>query len=222
MNIYQPNLVMGQQVLCSDAYKHVKARRLKVGHQLRLIDGCGRYADATIVSVDRRHVLCEVASVQQAKETSLPRLVLGLPKLATAEFILQKATEIGVSDIVLVHCENTPIAFDAKAFAKKEARWNSIIIAACEQSECYFKPSLRYMGFDEYCEEMNGPILLHPYAEDCLSSGRPLEGDIIIGPEGGFSEAEIKCGAQLVKLNTGILRADTAAMAALLISRMNS
>lgn len=217
MLVYQSGSFEDGLSLSKDAIKHVKARRMKVGDSITLCDGEGLVAQAELVEISRNQVLCKAYENQQHKPNNYPRLVLGITKLPTLEFILQKATEIGVSEIILLKCEYTPIAFDQGVFDKKQDRWERIIVSACEQSEMYFKPKLSWMSFSDYIKTDQAKCMFHPYAESTEVS---KDADLMIGPEGGWSEAELKSNIQSAKINTGILRADTACMAVLLASRI--
>ena len=120
---------------------------------------------------------------------------------------------------MLLVCENTPIKFNQAIFDQKKERLERIIITACEQSENIFKPTLAWQMFSDYQADKN-TIMLHPYAKEAWSSDNQTNNqvsDVMVGPEGGFTDLEVSCGAKLYKLNTGILRSDTAAIASLLL-----
>lgn len=219
MYFYQPTLKQGRYKVTDEAFVHFKARRVRKGDELYFFDGQGQVALAEVVVLDKRFAECELQEVIQHKQADQPRLILGVPKIPTLEFILQKVVEIGVKEIVLLVCDNTPVKFNQQVFDQKRERWERIIISACEQSETLFKPALSWCGFSDYRPSQN-TVMLHPYAETDHGS---LEGvtDIMVGPEGGFTDKEINCGAKLRKLNTGVLRADTAAIAAMLLCKIN-
>ena len=220
MFLYQENLQEGVWVPSAEQLRHIKARRLSKGDQLTLFDGQGKVATVMIENFSKKEVSCNIGAVTQHEHPNLPRLVLGVTKIPALEFILQKATEIGVSEIVLLVCQYTPIAFDQQLFSKKEDRWRKIVLSACEQSENVFVPGLRWMSFHDYLSYADNPIMFHPYADQACDITSPMNGDLVIGPEGGFSEEECNQLSTKVKLNTGVLRADTAAIAALLLYQM--
>lgn len=207
----------GECELPKDVAMHIKARRYQQGDAFRVFDGVGGVADAKITHIDRKQIRCSISNHNQVPYEQYPILVLGVTKLPTVEFVLQKACEIGVSKIILAVCDNTPIRFDQGVYESKQDRWQKIIISACEQSERLYVPTLEWTRFSDYVEEHDG-IILHPYGEKMLKSISPRE-TIIIGPEGGFSESEV-ADQQCYRLNTGVLRTDTAAMAALLLARL--
>lgn len=213
MLIYYNGPYEGEVSLSKEALMHLKARRAKLSELIYLCDGKGLVATTKLVEMSSKQAICEVIEVNQHETRSLPRLVLGIPKVSTLEFILQKATEIGVSEIILLKCEYTPIAFNQTLFDKKKERWEKIIISACEQAEIYHKPKLSWMTYSDYIATDSAKCMLHPYAE---ISSIDKNADIMVGPEGGWSDAELSQDIKTVKLDTGILRVDTACIAALL------
>ena len=220
MYIYTPDLQAGELLLNKESAQHIKARRLKPGGNFKLFDGKGLVATAQIIRIDRREVEVFVEDVSKVPMPSHPKLVIGLTKLPTLEFILQKSVEVGVGEIIIIQCDNTPIRFDQQMFSQKHARWEKIVISACEQSESLYKPDIHYYEFQEYISQAKSPLMLHPYANK-IAKPRDLNGnDIMIGPEGGFSEDEVRCVENTLKLDCGILRADTAVIAALLYAKL--
>ena len=221
MYFYLPSIEQGRQYMLADVVSHFKARRLRVGDSVKLFDGTGKVAHAKILQLDKRQAECEIISIEITQPKHYPRLVMGVTKWPTLEFILQKAVEIGVREILLLVCDNTPIKCNQAIFEQKRDRLEKIIIAACEQSESVFKPTLSCQMFADYQPD-GQTIMLHPYVEDTWGQGLGKEkiSDIMVGPEGGFTEEEVRCGAKCYKLNTGILRADTAAIASLLLAQL--
>lgn len=215
--IYIQNIREGEGELPLDAAMHVKARRYQQGDAFRVFDGVGGVADAKITHIDRKRVSCHISNLDKVPYEQYPTLVLGVTKLPTVEFILQKACEIGVSKIILTVCDNTPIRFDQGVYEAKQDRWQKIMISACEQSERLYIPSLEWMHFNDYIKDSDG-LILHPEGEVLLKHIDQHQ-TVVIGPEGGFSEEEV-AKQQCYRLNTGILRTDTAAMAALLLARL--
>jgi len=162
------------------------------------------------------------------------RLVLyqGLPKFEKMELIIQKAVELGASEIIPVSTARTVVRLDAKKAASKRERWQAIAVAAAKQSKRSVIPDVApVMTFREALE--NAAALDHiliPYekAEDiaetkallsALKSGESV--GVFIGPEGGFEEREIEealtAGAKAVTLGPRILRCETAATTTLSI-----
>ena len=141
------------------------------------------------------------------------------------ELIIQKATELGVYELVPMVTGRTVVKLDEKKAEKKNARWNAIAESAAKQSGRSLIPRVAgVMTFSEalaYAKELD--VLLIPYekAEGMEATRRAIEGiypgqsvGIFIGPEGGFEEAEVEQamekGAAPVTLGRRILRTETA------------
>lgn len=212
MLVYYEGPFSEKVILKKSDLQHLKARRAKPSELISLCDGNGLVYHTKLLEISSKHAVCQLIESTRHKPKSLPRLVLGIPKLATLEFVLQKATEIGVREIVLLKCEYTPVAFNEDMFQKKKERWDKIIVSACEQSEMYFKPKLSYMTFSQYINMNSKRVMFHPYAS---SSKISKDADLMVGPEGGWSDQELNAKIDQARLNTGILRVDTACIAAL-------
>lgn len=212
MYIYQKEFSTGEVLLSKSSFLHVKARRLKRGADVMLFNGEGKVGQGVLTHIDRNNAVGCIKGIKHIQPKKKPRLVIGVTKLTTVEFILQKATEIGVSEIILLTSEFTPIAFDQTVFDQKKERFEKIIIAACEQSETIHQPRISWMSFSDYMVTSTQKCMFDPRGE---LSDLKKDADLMIGPEGGWSDQEIT-QAPLVKLDTGVLRTDTASIAALL------
>ena len=170
---------------------------------------------------------------RQAENHELPArvwLFQGLPKSDKMEWIIQKATELGVSDIVPVDMKNCVVRLDEKKAAAKEKRWQAIAESAAKQSKRsripVVHPVMKFTDAMRISEQFDVRIL--PYeAENGIVSmceaivsflpGRDIA--VMIGPEGGFDRMEAKLaesrGWVSVSLGKRILRTETAAIAAL-------
>ncbi|UTC24625.1 16S rRNA (uracil(1498)-N(3))-methyltransferase [Candidatus Comchoanobacter bicostacola] len=204
-------------VLPPEAHQHVRALRLRLNDPLVLFDGLGNQCAAQIAYHDRKQTKLNVdpSSYIFKKPLHGLRLVLGVPKFSTLEFIIQKATELGVSAIVLLPMEHTPVAINQSVWEKKKVRWEKIMIAACEQSQQVHIPKLLFQTVDDYLKEDVVRYVFTQHAEKRV--GQLLAPcDVIVGPEGGFSDFELSNFGQQFKLCEGTLRTDTAAIAAVL------
>lgn len=159
-------------------------------------------------------------------------LFQGLPKGDKMEIIVQKAVELGASEIIPVSSKRAVVKLDEKKAEKKVHRWNEIAKSAAKQSKRSLVPEVKMpMSFKEavhYGKELD--MLLIPY-EDAKGiahskkvvasvKGKKSLG-IYIGPEGGFQEEEVElakgAGAYPITLGHRILRTETAGMAILSI-----
>lgn len=214
-----------------DAHHLSNVLRMKAGETLRISNQSGESFLCEIREISNEGVVCEIAQ-RNYKETELKGEIIlfqALPKGERLEFVTQKATELGVSEIYPVAMDFCVTKWDAGKAEKKRARYQAISDAAAKQSK---RSKLsKFNGVVSFEEALNiarekADIILLPYEneEGMAGSKRALakikkdsKVAIFIGPEGGFSEKEIekaKDDATLLSLGKRILRTDTAAILA--------
>lgn len=198
-------------VLGADDRHHLeRALRLRDGEAVTASDGRGswrsmRWSAGDVVSVgdvhhDRRVVSLTVAAA--------------MPKGDRLEWMVEKLTELGVDRIVLLQCERGVVRWDSDRATKSMERLTRIVRAAASQSRRVWLPSL--VG----PLEAAGFLAAQPDAALCepagpgLAASEPLPGCLVVGPEGGFSPAELGACHHRVSLGPTILRVETAAVAA--------
>ena len=143
------------------------------------------------------------------------------------EMILQKLTEVGVHEIVLVQTKRSVSKVDDKKEDKKLERWERIIYEAAKQSKRGKIPKLRgILSFKDALEDMkNNDLNIAPYENERTNSiKQAIKGvnintmGIFVGPEGGFEESEIEAieevSGKSVSLGPRILRTETASLVA--------
>lgn len=212
--------------LAPQAAQHVaKALRLKPGATLVVFDGAGGEYEATIERIDRGRVDVKVGA-WRASEVEAPLavgLVQGLPEADKMDWIIQKATELGVAWIQPVVCERSVVRLAGERAERREAHWRRVAIAACEQCGRNRVPELRAtLGFAAWLSEA-APAprwMLVPGAPPLAARAAPPAGlELLVGPEGGLSERERELaegrGCEPVSLGPRVLRAETAPVAAL-------
>lgn len=210
--------------------------RLAPGDTIFLLDGRGATYPAEVLMVERRRVVVRLGEHQEPQPEFPCRvtLCLGMLKAAKFEWVLQKATELGVAAIQPLLTERAVAATEMTGEAKQR-RWQRILTEAVEQCGGDRLPTLGApRPLAGALESMPpGAIALFPWevAEAAplrvtlagtiaAAGGVPAVSDvyIFIGPEGGFSAAEAalakRHGALLVTLGARILRAETAALVA--------
>lgn len=208
--------------------------RLKPGEEISVsIGGDGKEYRYGIESYTEDSVLCRLRFVKD-KEVELPVKVLlfqGLPKADKMDLIVQKAVELGAAEIIPVSMERCVVKLDAGKAAKKTARWQTIAESAASQSRRSIIPRvLALMSMREaveYAKEQT-EVRVIPYElqEDDGSVKQYLESlkegqsvSIFIGPEGGFTPAEVElakeAGIRPISLGRRILRTETAGLAIL-------
>lgn len=195
---------------------------------------------------DSREYRCELAQIGETCITAkimwveesgaeLPSricLFQGLPKGDKMELIIQKAVELGVSEIVPMATKRTVVKLDQKKEASKRKRWNAISESAAKQSKRLVIPEVKsVMSFSEavrYAGSFDVKLIPYELAEGMEESRRILSSiapgqsiAVFIGPEGGFDEQEVdlakSVGTVPVTLGRRILRTETAGMTVLSI-----
>lgn len=207
---------------------HIKnVLRMKRGDQVMVSDGEGMQYLCALESFTDGLVWFEIVDTWKENRELSSKLYLfqGLPKSDKMELIIQKATELGVYEVVPVVTGRTVVRLDEKKAQKKTARWNAIAESAAKQSGRSRIPRVREaMIFSEALASAGElDVLLIPYekAEGMEATRQVIEGirpgqsvGIFIGPEGGFEEAEVEqavaLGAAPVTLGRRILRTETA------------
>jgi 16S rRNA (uracil1498-N3)-methyltransferase len=151
-------------------------------------------------------------------------LVQCVPRGDRMDFIVQKATELGVARIVPVLSQRSVVRLDASHAESKAAHWRAVIVNACEQCGRNRLPAidapiplLNYLGSSP---STSARLVLEPDPESATTpSDLDAAVEIAIGPEGGFADDELDAfriaGFVRVKLGPRILRTETAAIAAL-------
>lgn len=215
--------------LGGDAGHYVfRVLRLRAGDPLVLFNGDGSDYAAELLSNRRDQVMLRVtARLPAVPEPELRiTLVQAVGKGDRMDYALQKATELGAAAIQPLFSERTEVRLDGQRLAKRQAHWRRVIIAACEQSGRARLPGLLAPAtLDAWLESPDRPSsrVLDPGAETPLRAWTPdaAEIGVVVGPEGGFSEPEMKRlqlgGVKSARLGTRVLRTETAGPAAIAV-----
>lgn len=214
----------------SDRHHLLNVLRREVGSKITVLNGQGAEYEVVIKEIGPDFVTGEiVATVTQATEPRLKiRLVQSLTKADKFELLLQKNTEVGISLFQPVFTERSTIKLEPAAVSKKEERWRKIISEAAEQSGRKIIPQLEPVCYWNQVmatlSDQPGLVLIPWEGEREYSlkkvleetAGTPEMVTIFIGPEGGFSQAEVNQardrGAISVTLGPRILRTETAGL----------
>ncbi len=216
----------------AQAHQMRNVLRLRPGARVIALDGSG-WEFVVELRVLRREeavgVVCE-RRLNRAEPRVHLTLYQSLLKRERMEWVLQKGTELGVAAFVPVVSERC-VATGVERVAGKRPRWERIIREAAEQSGRGRLPRLACpLTFDAACRESicTSEIALMPWVEAAEAGiGDELPGEVtslalLIGPEGGFAEGEValarEAGVRLVSLGPRVLRAETAALAAVAVS----
>jgi 16S rRNA (uracil1498-N3)-methyltransferase len=202
--------------------------RLGVGDPVVLFDGSGREFAAEILEVRRQFVRLQVAEGARVERESDLNLVLalGLPRPAIMDLIVQKVTELGIDEIVPVGTERAQKWLKGERGVSRLKRWERIAQEAARQSGRNRVPRISSLtDFDQVLEQRKDTGLkLICWEEEETGSLRQIlaakgggrHACVLIGPEGGFSRAEVEqaaaAGFQRISLGRRILRTETAAI----------
>jgi 16S rRNA (uracil1498-N3)-methyltransferase len=223
----QPLNTGNEVELDSTALRHVvQVLRLKAGHPLILFNGNGGEFEAKLVNVEKRQAIVRIGSFHDiSRESSLiTHLGLGISKGERMDIALQKAVELGVSQITPLFTEHCVVQLTGSRALKKQEHWQAVVISACEQSGRNSIPALNSVGtFNDWLSRIQAAtkLILDPEASTALSMIKLQKPEVAmtVGPEGGFSQAEIEqarlAGFQGVTLGPRVLRTESAALASL-------
>ena len=209
-----------------------KVLRLRTGEEIRVFNGDDGEFTATIKRLGKSVAVMAVgAAVESNAESPLKtHLVQGISRGERMDFVVQKATELGVKRITPVLTEYGVVKLDTKRAAKRRDHWQGVAESACEQSGRTRPPLIDAViplngWFGARPKEADLDLILRPDAAQSLATLTAPQTKLclIVGPEGGFSHAEYDdaaaAGFQPVSLGPRVLRTETAAVAALAIAQ---
>lgn len=220
--------------ICGDELKHLKqVLRLKTGDTITIFDGMGKEYNGIIDYIGQDQAEVKIELIPSEKESSIDIwLVQGLPKGDKMEFIIQKATELGVRGIIPLEARRSIVRLQGKKREERRKRWQKVALEACKQCGRTIVPQvLSPQGLVGILDSMsaNNNILI-PWEEGGRPMGEVLKGNvdvdkpvyIIIGPEGGLEENEVEIakeyGAIPVTLGPRIMRTETAGLVSIAIT----
>ena len=222
-------LVPGTTIALPEAVAHhIAVVRLAPGELITLFNGEGGEVQASIVAVAKRSVTAEVQA-HIAREVELPfaiTLAQALPEASKMDWIIEKAIELGAAGIVPLAAQRCVVRLSAERAEKKLAHWQGIIVSASEQ--CGRNRLAQLAPLQEFSRWSSQPdagtrLILTPRAQQSLADWAGQQPSqtvtLMVGPEGGFTEAEekaaIEAGAISLSIGPRILRTETAGLTAL-------
>ena len=213
--------------LPAGAARHVQVLRLQPGDALTLFDGHGGEYDATVEHMGRSDVRVRVGAHHAIeRETRVAvHLALAMPANERMDWLVEKATELGVASIQPLVAERSVLRLAGERAQKKQAHWQAIAVAACEQCGRNRVPAVHAVqALDAWLRAQATPGLVLSLREGSTALQAAPRTDpmtLLSGPEGGLSTAEEDAafarGWQPVNLGPRILRAETAPLAALAV-----
>ena len=223
--------------LAPGASHHVaKVLRRVAGDELILFDGSGGEYPARILASDRQGVRVRLGALERTDRESPLQVTLlqGISRGDRMDFIVQKATELGVQRLVPLLCERSVVKLDAAQADRKRAHWQAIAISACEQCGRNRLPELEAVrkfdvacaalatqGLPRFMLEVGAGQGLLVASRAALTGADLRRAALLIGPEGGLADAERETarhhGFIGVSLGPRVLRTETAPLAALAV-----
>ncbi|EKD77748.1 MAG: hypothetical protein ACD_42C00198G0002 [uncultured bacterium] len=229
IRLYHPHhLTTGLTVMLEKNASHhlLQVLRKKTGDTLFVFNEKDGEYDATIQSEQKKIACIEIGKYHERKTESPLRIHLGqgISRSDRMDYAIQKATELGVAEITPLFSEFCQVQLSAERMEKRIAHWQAITVSAAEQSgRCAVPVVHPVMPFSEWitqnekikficCPRPTEQNMLSEKIKNCL---------LTIGPEGGFSQAEIENALQqnfsILSLGPRILRTETATVVAMTV-----
>lgn len=203
----------------------LRVLRMTSGDAIRLFNSDGNEYQAELIVHSKKSASANIVSILKTDAPMPLSLHLGqvISKGDRMDFTVQKATELGVSDITPLWSERCDVRRKADLMEKKLEHWRKVAISACEQSGRNTVPVIHPpASLQDWLPTVNSErrLLLHPHNQQPLESAiAPSSVTLLVGPEGGFSDAEVSlCQAQNfdgLLLGPRVLRTETAALTAI-------
>jgi 16S rRNA (uracil1498-N3)-methyltransferase len=219
--------------LPAGAARHVQVLRMQPGGGITLFNGAENSGEfeATIEQMGRNDVRVLVGAHLPVERESRRQvhLIVGVPANDRMDWLVEKATELGVASIQPVMTERSVLRLSGERADKKRAHWQAIAVAACEQCGRNQVPTIHaVLTLNAWLASQTMPsekarflLSLRPETQalGSLIGGNTDVATFLSGPEGGLSASEedaaLAKGFQSVSLGNRVLRAETASLAAL-------
>ena len=230
----EPSWITESEILIRGAdLNHMKnVLRMRIGEEVWISDGSEKEYHCTIEEFQEDSAVLHILYAQESQYELPSRIYLfqGLPKSDKMEWIIQKAVELGVHQVIPVATKRAVVRLEGKKEVNKQRRWQAISESAAKQSKRMYVPEVSHvMSFKEALAYANNlDVILLPYerakgmqeTKAIINSIKPGQSiGIFIGPEGGFDEKEVEQsmdeGAKAITLGKRILRTETAGLTVL-------
>lgn len=213
---------------------HLRVRRIEISEPITVFDGSGKVGNAQIdPSSTEKQLFLTMTNIHEDFSTETRhQLVLaqGIAGGDKMDWLIEKAVELGVTKIIPIQASRSVVKLDDKRAQKRLAHWQAIIIAACEQSGRTVLPTIEPVcSFHEFIAHATTDtserlkVILSPRGNlglvSILKRAPNQDIDLLIGPEGGFSEQEealsVSAGFTPALLGKRVLRTETAGIVAM-------
>lgn len=225
---YEPQvLTQGQELNLSDTVtQHVsRALRMRPGDHLILFNGDGCEYFAELTEVAKRTARVQITGIEATHRQSPLRVTLGqsVSRGERMDYAIQKATELGMHRMVPLFSERCEVRLNAERQDKRRQHWQQVAVSACEQSlRCDVPEITAPQSLNDWINSVEADLklVLHHHTEQPLGEfDKPASVALLIGPEGGLSEAEVEQalaqGFKPVAFGPRVFRTETAPVAAL-------
>jgi 16S rRNA (uracil1498-N3)-methyltransferase len=216
-----------QLALPAGTARHVQVLRLQPGDGLVLFDGRGGEYDAVVEHMGRSEVRVRVQEHRaiECEAAAAVHLAVGMPANERMDWLVEKATELGVASLQPLLAERSVLRLAGERAQKKQAHWQAIAIAACEQCGRNRVPLVHpVQPLQSWLAAQAQPgwvLSLREGTRALAASAAGRELTLLSGPEGGLAPAEEEAalarGWTPVHLGPRVLRAETAPLAALAV-----
>jgi 16S rRNA (uracil1498-N3)-methyltransferase len=222
--VYQSISLTNQEVFRLDknaSHYLTHVLRSRVGDECYLFDGMGTEIQVSITDIEKSGVSVSfIKAIENKRESPLYiHLAQAVGKSDKMDWVLQKATELGVNEITPLLTDYCDVKLPADRVDTKMEHWKKIIIGATEQCGRSFLPTLNYPISLMDLPLSENTFLLSPRGQQSFSTLPAKELTLCIGPEGGFSAKEeawaIQQNIATITLGNRILRTETAAIASI-------
>ena len=213
--------------LPDNVVRHLNVLRVKNMEEIVLFNGNGKSYPALPEVLEKRRASVRILR-EEATDNESPLNITLVQAVSAAErmdFTLQKSVELGVAEIRPVISERCVVRLSGERAEKRVARWQEIVVSACEQSGRNIVPKVlpltTYAQALQQLSQETTKLLMSLNRAQKLSDVRPQSGKVVfmVGPEGGWTEKEeqqaFDAGFQSVTLGKRVLRTETASLAAI-------
>ena len=213
--------------LPDNVVRHLNVLRVKNTEEIVLFNGNGKAYPALPEVLEKRRASVRILR-EEATDNESPLNITLVQAVSSAErmdFTLQKSVELGVAEIRPVISERCVVRLSGERAEKRVARWQEIVVSACEQSGRNIVPKVlpltTYAQALQQLSQETTKLLMSLNRAQKLSDVRPQSGKVMfmVGPEGGWTEKEeqqaFDAGFQSVTLGKRVLRTETASLAAI-------
>ena len=213
--------------LPDNVVRHLNVLRVKNTEEIVLFNGNGKSYPALPEVLEKRRASVRILREESTNNESPLNITL-VQAVSAAErmdFTLQKSVELGVAEIRPVISERCVVRLSGERAEKRVARWQEIVVSACEQSGRNIVPKVlpltTYAQALQQLPQETTKLLMSLNRAQKLSDVQPQSGKVVfmVGPEGGWTEKEeqqaFDAGFQSVTLGKRVLRTETASLAAI-------